>query len=474
MIRLFLAAALLTTAAGARGGVLFTNLFSFDGTNGSGPSAALMQARDGYFYGTTSGGGTNSTYGYGTVFKMDSNGSLTTLYQFGQVINTNISYDPLDGATPFCTLAQGSDGKLYGTTLWGGTNNGGTVFSITTNGTLTTVYSIGTLGGVADGCGSEAGLVLGSDGIFYGVANQAGTNGYGTVFRITTNGAFAVLHTFNDLTDGGSPYTAGLAFGNDGNLYGATLQGGANYGGTVFRVTASGALTTLLAFDGTNGARATGGLVPGTDGCLYGTTRSGQAIIHYAVDEGPGTVFRMTTNGVLTTLAYFDTTNGDSPDAPLVQGRDGNFYGTTSGGGTNGAGTVFRITPNGELTSLYSFAAGSCQSQEPMAGLVQGSDGNFYGTTGGGGTFGYGTVYRLTLIAPPAPVFRSIAQTNGTLTLTWSTEAGATYQALYATDANSTNWMNLGSAVTATGTTLSATDSIANDARRFYRVAALP
>jgi uncharacterized repeat protein (TIGR03803 family) len=156
-----------------------------------------------------------------------------------------------------------------------------------------------------------------------------------------------------------------------------------------------------------------------------------------------------------------------------VQGNDGGLYGTTSYGGTNGgAGTVFRITTNGALTTLYSFT-GTYDGSNPDTRLVQGSDGNFYGTTPGGGVGGGGTVFRLN-IAPTPPAFQTMTLSNGTLTLTWSTEAGGRYQLQYSSDLILSSWANLGSPVTAAGATLSATDSIANGPRRFYHVARLP
>ncbi len=176
---------------------------------------------------------------------------------------------------------------------------------------------------------------------------------------------------------------------------------------------------------------------------------------------------------VLTTLHSFGVfTNGSSPCGGLVQDSDGNIYGTTSSGGTHSAGTVLEISTNGALTSLYSFT-GANNGAQPTAELVRGSDGNFYGTTSFGGAGGAGTVFRLTIV-PAAPVFQPVSLTNGMLSLTWSTEAGETYQLQHNSDLTSTNWTNLGSAATATGATLSATDTVANGPPRFFRVALLP
>ena len=188
-------------------------------------------------------------------------------------------------------------------------------------------------------------------------------------------------------------------------------------------------------------------------------------------------MFKISANGVLTTLYDFgsitngsDPLDGANPQAGPVQGSDGYFYGTTEyGGGPNGGnGTVFKISTNGTLTSLYSFDQDD--GAWPTAGLVQGSDGNFYGTTSGGGLVGGGTVFRLTIV----PEFQAVTLTNATLNLTWSTEAGGTYQLQYNSDLSSTNWINLGSPFTATGPTLSTTDSLTNALQRFYRLVLSP
>ena len=174
---------------------------------------------------------------------------------------------------------------------------------------------------------------------------------------------------------------------------------------------------------------------------------------------------------VLTSLHSFQVfTNGANPFAGLVQGNDGNFYGTTDRGDF---GTVFRISATGALTTLYSFHSAK-DGGGPQAGLVQGSDGNFYGTTDGGGVGGAGTVFRLSVVAPVAPAFQAVTLTNSTLSLTWTTEAGNVYQLQYNSDLASTNWINLGSALTATGTALTFADSISNGPQRFYRLVLLP
>jgi len=468
-MRLFCTAALVLSAFGASAGVVVTTLSTFEGlTNGAAPLAGLVQGSDGNFYGTTLVDGNlsvNNGFGDGTVFQISANGALTNLYSF---TGGN------DGANPQAGLVQGRDGYFYGTTSESrGTNNGaGTVFQISTNGALTNLYSFS---GGNDGDGPN-GLVQGSDGYFYGTTELGGTNSNGTVFQITTNGTLTNLYSFTGGNDGDSPQ-AGLVQGSDGYFYGTTSSGGLggpiNGAGTVFKIGASGALTTLYSFGKVtnahgvplDGANPVAGLVQGSDGYFYGTTEGGGR-------NNAGAVFQLNTNGTLTNLYSFTGGNdGGLPQAGLALGSDGNFYGTTVNGGTNNAGTVFKISTNGAFTSLYSFTGG-IDGANPYAGLVQGSDGSFYGTTAEGSQGNAGTVFRLTIV----PEFLSVSVTNGVLSLTWSTEAGGTYQLEYNdhSDLNSSNWVNLGTPVVATGATRSFTDANTTPNQKFYRVLLLP
>jgi len=371
------------TTGGGPPAPIFTLLHSFGMTgDGASPYAGLAQGTDGNFYGTTESGGANRCFaeGCGTVFRITPGGTLTTLH----------SFDSADGAGPIAGLLQASDGNFYGTAPFGGPNNSrGTVFKITPSGTLTTLHGFCYL--CAEGNEPRAGLIVGTDGNFYGTTGGGGANGDGTVFKITPSGTLTTLHSF-DSTDGASPVAA-LVLGTDGNFYGTTQFGGANIYGTVFKITPSGTLTTLHNFNGTNGAVPYAGLVQATDGNFYGTTDGGGA-------DDYGTVFKITPRGKLTTLNSFDNADGSFPMAGLVQGTDGNFYGTTQEGGAvgscgDGCGTVFRITPGGTLTTLHSFDL--TDGEYPLAGLVQGTNGTFYGTTAEGGASGGGTVFSLFL-----------------------------------------------------------------------------
>jgi uncharacterized repeat protein (TIGR03803 family) len=366
----------------------FTTLHIFDGTDGEYPAAGLVQGTDGNFYGTTGyGGATTCTYGCGTIFKITPAGTLTTLH----------SFDYTDGEYPLGVgLVQATDGNFYGTTYSGAAYGYGTVFKITPASALTTLHSFDS----TDGANPKRGLLQATDGNFYGTTHSGGAYGYGTVFKITPASALTTLHSF-DSTDGADP-EAGLVQGTDGSFYGTTYFGGAYNYGTIFKITPAGTLTTLHSFDYTDGEYPLGGgLVQATDGNFYGTTSEGA--------NGYGTVFKITPTGTLTTLHSFHVTDGAYPEA-LVQATDGNFYGTTSFGGTagnctpGGCGTVFKITPGGTLTTLHNFANTTTEGAVPGAGLVQATDGNFYGTTADGGAYADGTVFSLSVgLSPPFP-----------------------------------------------------------------------
>ncbi len=392
---LFLLCTLTAIASAAQ---TFRVLVNFHGTDGSRPGATLVQARDGNLYGTTISGGAT---GSGTIFKITPDGKLTTLY------NLCSQAGCADGSKPGAALFQATNGSLYGTTYSGGAISTscpagcGTVFRITTSGKLTTLYDFCARPGCLDGS-SPGPLVQASDGNFFGTTYGGGSNGnYGTIFGITPEGKLNTLYDFcaeQSCRDGSSP-NAGLIQSLDGNLYGTTTFGGAADWGTVFRITTSGALTTVYSFCAhTNcfdGADPQAGVIQATDGNFYGTTYIGGR-------NQLGTVFQLTATGSLTTLYSFcpdskaGCPDGSFPYAGLVQGMDGLFYGTTLNKGIPSThATIFRITPSGALTTLHSFAG--ADGSTPYAGLVQARNGLFYGTAYSGGVKRDGTVFTLSV-----------------------------------------------------------------------------
>jgi len=359
----------------------FTTVVTFNPTSGLGPNlnAPLIQGSDGNLYGTTEGSGGSG----GTVFKIAPGGTLTTVYSF----LTGYGYDP---TAPLGGVIQGADGNFYGTTYYGGAGlgGGGAVFKLTPSAVLTTVCSFPETS--VDSSSPSGGLVQGTDGNFYGTSPPVNSGSDdGTVFRCTPGG------TLTALAHGNFGPAGRLIQATDGNLYGLTVDGGPGGYGTVFKIDPTGAVTTIYNFGSasTDGRGPSGWLVQASGGNLYGVTSRGGA-------GSSGTFFKVTSGGILTTLhSFVYKTDGSSPNAGLVQATDGNFYGTTGLGGTNGNGAIFRITEAGELTNLYSFSEANGATN---AGLMQASDGNLYGTTVAGSASG-GTVFSLTIPAAPVP-----------------------------------------------------------------------
>jgi uncharacterized repeat protein (TIGR03803 family) len=385
----------------------FALLSRFQGANvGANPQASLIQGTDGRLYGMTFSGGINS---FGTVFAVKPDGTgFTTLYLFN---NGN------DGSGPAGNLIQGADGRLYGTAQNAGANGAGTVFATNSNGTgFTTLYSFNPANG-NDGSSPAAGLIQGTDSRLYGTTFNGGANGFGTVFAVNPDGTgFTTLYSFTSGNDGANP-TANLIEGTDGRLYGTAEFGGANSFGTVFALNLNGTgFTTLYSFtSGSDGALPSASLIQGTDGRLYGTAQSGGTI-------GFGTVFAVIPDGTgFTTLYSFtDGNDGANPIGSLIQATDGRLYGTAESGGTTGNGTMFALNPDGTgFATLYSFTGGN-DGANPQAGLIQGTDGRFYGTTANGGA-GNGTVFAISTNS-------AIAGTTATITVAAMGTAPLSYQ----------------------------------------------
>ena len=538
------AEAVLTVFPVSVGGTQLSSLHWFTGGEDGSTPNALALGSNGLLYGTTQSDGIDHA---GTVFTIATNGAFNTL----------VAFNLTNGADPLAAVVQGVDGNFYGTTEGGGTNSDGTIFKMTADGALAPLCFFTN----EDDINPYTALVQGTNGSFYGATENANAAGDGNIIEISSNGALNVVYSFTGGLDGNAPVGA-LVQAADGNLYGMTAGGGAhNYGG-IFRMTPSGALTNIYFFTGgTNGYNPAGALVQAADGDFYGVTKRNtlDGLAFY------GTIFKVSTNGAFTTLYTLNPfVNGDGayPFAGLIQAADGNFYGTTYLGGANSDGTVFRITSDGTFTTLASFD-GADDGSQPEAALVQGPDGAFYGTTTAGGPYGKGTIFRLaitsapqitmqpsnqtvmtgasanfsvavfgapplifqwqfngtnltdgggitgsasriltlanttlteagtysvvisdtlgsvasapaTLTVEPSLVFQSAAQSNGLLTLIWSAIPGGQYQVQSTTNLAPANWINIGSALTASNATLSASYEIASSPQQFYRVLLMP
>jgi uncharacterized repeat protein (TIGR03803 family) len=471
-----------------------TTLVSFDGTNGAMPVAGLIQSTNGLFYGTTKLGGSNSA---GTVFSMTSDGALNSLYSFA---GTNDSIDP------FTALAQDAAGNFYGATSNNAMPGDGNIFKMAPDGLPATLYSF--TGGL-DGTLPSGALALGTDGNFYGMTGTGReiTTVYGNVFKMTPEGLLTNLYSFTGGTDGYSP-VGQLAQGTDGNFYGVTKFNyikGILFYGTIFKVTPSGALTTLYSLNYSDGAYPFAGLILASDGNFYGTTYTGAG-------DPYGTVFRVTPAGAFATLtALNNSDDGAYPEAALAEGADGSLYGTTTSGGPGGHGTIFRITFTSapqiltQPASQTNVAGGNASFNVTVFGAPQ----LFYqwrenGTNLADGANVSGSADRvltllnitpanaatysvivsnalgsvtssgalLTVEEPPA--FQTAAQIGGMFSFTWNTTPGQLYQLQSTTNLGSAGWTNLGGAVTATNTIMGATDGIGTSGQKFYRVIMSP
>jgi len=326
----------------------------FPGTNDVFPAAGLFQDEEGFLYGTTFYGGIQNQ---GTVFKVSANGRFVWSTPFRGA----------NGAGPFGELVRGCDGFLFGTTVFGGARSVGTVFRLTSEGVIKTIYSFGG----TDGAHPSAGPVHGVDGYFYGTTQFGGSSftfpfasGEGTIFRISCDGTLTTLYKFGNPTNlvsggfglNGSYPTGQLIQRNDGCFYGVAEGGltsqGTNFWATIFKFDPNGTLITLLYFNTSqhDGADPAGPLVTSNDGGLYGATAQGGA----SADDGSpgyGTIFKITQSGIFLNLVSFYGTNGCNPFSGPIKGKDGNLYGTTHGN-YYFPGTFFRVSISRPVVSI--------------------------------------------------------------------------------------------------------------------------
>jgi uncharacterized repeat protein (TIGR03803 family) len=369
----------------------FQVLHSFAGPEGQTPVTPLVQGTDGFLYGVAAHGGDPAILppdGGGTAFRVDASGGVNTLHTFKGP----------DGAVPN-SLIQAGDGFLYGTTVYGGgpaisslQPGYGTIFRMNTAGTLTTLHVFpandaaahprpiiqgadralyGTMSGgvgaqghrpgfvyrfdpvsgnfrhlhdfvISDGANPTGPLFQATDGFFYGTTNEGGKWNSGVIYKVDALGNFVLLHSLSPLFPGeGSQPKGGVIQASDGSFYGTTEQGG--YGGEIFRMDAAGTFTVLHSFDAyaSDGWRPVSGLIQGRDGFLYGTAPIGGLPV--TASSRRGVVYRMDLAGTVTVLRTFTGPDGASPQAALVQGTNGRLYGSTVIGGASGLGVLFAV-----------------------------------------------------------------------------------------------------------------------------------
>ena len=309
----------------------------------------------------------------------------TTTYQ--EMVIHSFAGGPHDGSAPFAGLISDRPGNIYGVTYNGGAHFRGTVFKIPVAGEYSVIHSFAGRSG-KEGAGPAGNLVIGTQGRLYGTTYGGGnTSGWGTVFRIDAEGVFSTLQSF--APDGALP-RAGLLLLKD-SLYG-TSSGAAtrDFGGTLFQVGVIGALHVFTG--GADGAQPLGGLIADQEGNLYGTT-SGGGSGNFGL--GNGVIFEFTPTGKqFIVLHTFSGSDGAVPTGTLALDSGGNLYGTTTLGGTYNYGTVFKLDPSGNLTTLYSFEGGN-DGANPFAGVVLDNFGNLWGVASSGGSAGYGTVFEI-------------------------------------------------------------------------------
>ena len=396
--------------------VTFTTLTDFGEGDGQYPSP-LAQGTDGNFYGATYYGHRSSGGPYGFGFYLTPTGSWT-------VLDYSCTTNYCTGSKASAGLTLAGDGNFYGTTAYGGdgpyrnVNHAGTIYRANAQTGLTTIYSFCAKLGCQDGDDPYAPLTLGSDGNLYGTTQIGGLHNAGTAYIVTLAGKFNTLHNFcaeTNCVDGGNPTS--LIQATDGNFYGVAGGGTGpdcnvqviGCGGLIFKMTPQGVTTTLYNFcSQPNCADGAGPSVvmQAADGNLYGITVRG-GIYGNDGDNGSGVIFKLSLQGELTVLynfcAVYSCTSGISGGS-ILQATDGNFYGTiNSGEGTTcyfgyGCGIIFELTSGGVYSTLYTFCeqlGQFCPDGIFPVGMMQGTDGNFYGATYRGGPSGYGTAFKL-------------------------------------------------------------------------------
>jgi uncharacterized repeat protein (TIGR03803 family) len=404
----------------------YTDIHDFSGTDGEEPNGSLIQAADGKLYGFTAYGGAN---GDGVIFSMDTSaahnymdiydfngtaglnpfsslleGSDDKLYglspnggAFGYGVLFSIDttathvysdlhdFNPIVGSSPYGNLFLGADGSLYGTAAEGGANDYGVIFSFAP---LTASYS--DLYDFDNGQTPFSGLLQLPSGLFYGMTLGGGTAGLGVIYSFNTMGAaYSVLNNFGSNVNG-SHASASLLLANDGNLYGMTLDGGTYGAGVIYKIdTSTLNYSVVYNFDGAHGSKPYGSLIQASDGNFYGTTSEGGTNYH----NYSGVLFSFNpSSSVYADLYEFDDSSAGTPTGSLIQATDGKLYGMTSGSSTPSNGNIFSYDPlAAAYANLYEFSFST--GFYPNGSLIQATNGNFYGLTLYGGANNFGTLF---------------------------------------------------------------------------------
>lgn len=328
--------------------------------------------------------------------------TFTVLYNFDGLLGSN------DGTNPNNNLLRAPTGVFYGTTQGGGTNGGGTVYSVTASGVETVIHRFA---GGTDGFEPQSNVTRDPSGNLYGTTTLGGNYDSGIVYKIAPNGKETVLYTFTGGADGGLP-VGGVVRDTNGNLYGTTYGGGANGIGTIYQIDAAGNETVLHSFDISSGGQSWANLLRDQYGNLYGTGGGGT--------YGQGVVFELSSTGEYSTVYSFQNNgkDGEDPGQSLLMDSAGNIYGTTRDGGTHGEGTIYKIEPNGTETVLHSFGP-QADGMWPTFGVTQDPKGNLYGVTQSGGAYnvgdyGDGTVFEFSPKTHVFTILHSFSGSDGT------------------------------------------------------------
>ncbi len=358
-------------------------LATFNNTNGSLPGGGLVMDAGGNLFGVTKSGGANND---GTVYEIAAG---------THALNTVATFNGANGTEPFGSLLIDSSGNLFGTTFQGATGNYGTIFEIdSATHTLSTIVTFDR----SNGAGPTGNLIADGSGNLFGTTQVGGANDEGTVFEVANDAGhtLSTLATFNSSSTGLWPF-APLAIDKSGNLYGTTYYGPVSQSGIdrgngfIFKISGdTHTLSTVAAFNGTNGSNPAAGLIIDSNGNLFGTTKNGGGT------NMRGTVFEVAAGTqTIMTLVIFNNKNGADPQSKLLIDANGNLYGTTGVGGPKLDGTAFELYKNGGYTlSNMNFFNGT-NGESPAGALFADSNGNFFGATEQGGPVNAGTVFEL-------------------------------------------------------------------------------